>query len=280
MSIELPEAHILAEQMNKELLGKCIKSYFLQDCTSLQKLGFINKDTKSFNQLVNGKIEAVKSRGNVIRLKLNNGVNLILAPEYGGMILYHKSERTVPTKFHLKIDFADNTVLTVRLTGMGVIHVMRDDELKQSYVYRRDFSEVLSPMDEKQFTFERFSELLDEKHMALKSVLVGKEAVVVGLGNSAFQDIAYRAKIHPKRRASELNKDEKRALYDAIKLVLWERIKHGGKDDFSDLYGHQGSYSPTMGPKMKEQRCPLCGTSIEKLSVGGGQAYFCPKCQK
>jgi formamidopyrimidine-DNA glycosylase len=77
-------------------------------------------------------------------------------------------------------------------------------------------------MDEKQFTFERFSELLDEKHMSLKSVLVGKEAVVVGLGNSAFQDIAYRAKINPKRRVSELNKDEKRALYDAKACALRE----------------------------------------------------------
>jgi formamidopyrimidine-DNA glycosylase len=63
------------------------------------------------------------------------------------------------------------------------------------------------------------------------------------------------------------------------KLVLCERIKLGGKDEFLDLQGHQGSYSPSMGPKMKGQRCPLCGTSIEKLSVGGGQAYFCPKCQ-
>jgi hypothetical protein len=56
MSLELPEALILAKQMNKELRGKQIKSYNLQDHERLQRLGFVNKDTRSFDHLVNGKI--------------------------------------------------------------------------------------------------------------------------------------------------------------------------------------------------------------------------------
>jgi len=279
MSIELPEAKILAEQMNKELRDKRIKSYHLQDYERLQKIGMLDKDTKSFDQLVNGKIESVISRGNVIRVKLNNGMNLILGPEYGGKIFYHTSEKTVPNKFHLKVNFSDDTALTVRLTSMGLIHAMKDNELKRSYVFRRDFNpEVISPIDE-EFTFERFSKLLADNNRMLKSVLVGKDAVVVGLSNSAYQDILYRARLHPKRKASELNKDERRALYDAIKLMLQERIRLKGKDQFYDLYGNQGSYTPAMGPNMKQQTCPVCGTPIEKLSVGGGHTYFCSKCQ-
>ena len=279
MSIELPEAKILAEQMNKELQGKRIKSCHLQDYERLQRIGMLNKDTKSFDQLVDGKIEFVISRGNGIRVKLDNGMNLILAPEYGGMIFYHTTKKTVPSKFHLKVDFIDDTVLTVRLTSMGLIHAIKDNELEQSYVYRRDFNpEVLSPIDE-EFTFERFSGLLADNNKALKSVLVGKDAVVVGLSNSAFQDIIYRAGLHPKRKTSDLNKDERRALYDAIRLVLKDRIRLNGKDQFYDLYGNQGGYLPAMGPNMKQQTCPKCGTPIEKLSVGGGHVYFCPNCQ-
>ena len=279
MSIELPEAKILAGQMNKELRGKRIKSYHLQDYERLQRIGMLDKDTKSFNQLVNGKIESVTSRGNVIRVKFNNGMNLILAPEYGGKIFYHTSEKTVPSEFHLKVDFSDDTVLTVRLTSMGLIHALKDSDLKRSYVFRRDFnSEVPSPIDE-EFTFESFSKLLVENNRMLKSVLVGKDAVVVGLSNSAFQDIIYRARLHPKRKASELSKDERRALFDAIRLMLQERIRLNGKDQFYDLYGNQGGYSPAMGPNMKHQTCPKCGTPIEKLSVGGGHVYLCPNCQ-
>jgi formamidopyrimidine-DNA glycosylase len=238
----------------------------------------MDKDTKTFDKLIDGKIESVTSRGNVIRVKLNNGMNLILGPEYGGKIFYHTSDKTV-SNFHLKVDFSDGTVLTVRLTSMGVINAVRDNELVRSYVYKRDFNpEVLSPVDE-EFTFECFSKLLSDKNRALKSVLVGKEAVVVGLSNSAFQDIIYRARLYPKRKASELKKDEMNALYEAIKLVLHERIRLGGKDQFNDLYGNQGGYIPAMGPNMKQQNCPICKTPIEKLSVGGGQVYICPNCQ-
>ena len=279
MSIELPEAKILAEQMNKELRGKRVKTYQLQDYERLQKIGFINKDIKAFYQLVNREVESAISRGNAIRVKLNKEVNIILCPEYGGEIFYYSDEKTIPEKFHLKMDFCGNTALTVRLTSMGGIYVLKDNDLMNSYVFKRDFnSEILSPID-KEFTFERFSKLLANNSRALKSVLVGKDAVVVGLSNSAFQDIIYRAKLHPKRKASELNLDERKALYDAIRLVLRERIRLNGKNQFFDLYKKQGGYTPAMGPNMKNQNCPVCGTLIEQLSIGGGQVFLCPKCQ-
>jgi formamidopyrimidine-DNA glycosylase len=279
MSVELPEAHILSRQMGEKILGKQIKSFQLRDHQKLQKLGFVNKDVKAFDLLANRKIESVTSRGNVIRVKLDRSLNLILAPEYGGRVLFHANGSVVPKKFHLKLDFNDGTFLTVALTGMGVIQALTDDELKGSYVYRRDFSDVASPLDEAEFTFERFSKQLSEKNVNVKSVLVGKDAVLVGLSNSAFQDILYRAKIHPKRKASELSEDKRRSLYDAIQLVIRERIRLGGKDQFLDLYAKQGRYTPAMGPNMNGKKCGVCGSSIEKLSLGGGQVYFCPKCQ-
>ena len=279
MSIELPEAFILATQMDEELRGKRIIAYRLQDHERLQRIGMVNRDVESFNRLVNGEIVTVTSRGNVIRVRLNNGMNLILAPEYGGEIRYYKSEKNPPNKFHLKIDFDDNSTFTVRLTSMGIIFAFDDDSLVRAYVYRRDYNpQVPSPLDE-EFTFQRFSTLLVDKNRMLKSVLVGKDAVVVGLSNSAFQDVLFRARLHPKRKASSLNTDERFALYDAIKRMLQERIRLKGKDRFYDFFGNQGQYTPTMGSTRKGRPCQICGTIIKKLSVGGGHVYFCPTCQ-
>lgn len=56
--------------------------------------------------------------------------------------------------------------------------------------------------------------------------------------------------IRPKRKVSELSEDERRTLYDAIKVMINERIQFGGKDQFVDLYGNQGRYTPAMGPNM------------------------------
>ena len=71
MSIELPEAKILAEQMNKELKGKRINNHHLRDYERLQKIGFMNRDIKAFDQLVGRKVESVTSRGNAICMKLD-----------------------------------------------------------------------------------------------------------------------------------------------------------------------------------------------------------------
>jgi formamidopyrimidine-DNA glycosylase len=280
MSIELPEAKILADQTNKELCGKRITRYELKNYESLQRIGFINKDADVFQHLVNRKVESVQSRGNVMRVKLDQGMNLILGPEYGGRILYCTDKKDVPAKFNLKLDFNDHLILTVTLTGMGAIQVFKDNELEQSYVYRRDFSDTTSPIDQKQFTLEYFSKQLAERRVNIKQVLVGKDAVLVGLSNSAFQDILFRAKIHPKRKASDLNKGEVHTLYDAIRELITERIQLGGKNEFSDLYGKQGRYSAVMGPNMRGRKCTVCGSPIDKLSLGGGQVFFCPKCQK
>lgn len=279
MSVELPEAHILAKQMSEELRGKQIQTSQLQNYEKLQRIGFINRDISAFNQLNDGKIESVLSRGNVIRVKLDNGWNLILGPEYGGRILYQTKE-TLPSKINLKLCFTDKTMLTVSLTGMGAIQALKDSELGNSYVYKRDFSAKASPLEETEFTFDRFSRELSDKNVNIKVALVGKDAVVVGLSNSAFQDIIYRAHIHPKRKASSLTESEKRALYDATKTMIKERIKSGGKDQFTDLYGRQGNYTPQMGPNMRDKTCKTCGTRVQGVSLGGGQTYYCPSCQK
>ena len=147
MSIELPEASILAKQMSKELRGKQIKFCELRGYQKLQRIGFINKNLSDFDRLSGCRVESIVSRGNVIRIKLDNGMNLVLAPEYGGKILYHTKNSNAPDKFHLRLRFSDDTALTVALTSMGVIQALKDDELENSYIYKRDFlSMVPSPV--------------------------------------------------------------------------------------------------------------------------------------
>lgn len=280
MSIELPEAYILAKQMNTELQGKEIVDFKLQNHEKLQRLGFINKDSSIFNELPGSTIETVISRGNVIRLKLNHGMNLILAPEYGGIILYNSKKNDITTKFHLNLAFTDNSQLTIVLTGMGVIQAFKNENLEKSYVYKRDFSNTVSPIDDARFTPENFSKELASRTINIKTVLVGKDAALVGLSNNIFQEILYRAMIYPKRKASDLNEDQRNLLYNVITSVIQERIKAGGKFQFMDLYGKRGSYIPAMGPNMKDKTCTVCDARVEKISLGGGQIYFCPKCQK
>ena len=80
MSIELPEALILAKQMQEELIGKEINFYHLQNFERMQKIGFLNSNIIDFDRLLNGKIFDVRARGNTIRVELDNDMNLLIAP--------------------------------------------------------------------------------------------------------------------------------------------------------------------------------------------------------
>jgi formamidopyrimidine-DNA glycosylase len=279
VSIELPETRILAEQMTGTLIDKNVKSVELSNYEKLQKVGFINKKIKDFDKLIDCKIISIAHRGNVIRFQFNKKVNLVLCGDYGAQYRYFSKGEDLPTKVHFKMGFTDGTFFTIRQTGMGLIYVAEDSDVPNLYVYKRDFSDTPSPIGEHGFTNEKLSMLLDEKKQNIKAALVGKTAVVVGLSNAAFQEIIYKAGIHPKRNTGTLTETDKNNIYDSIKEVLNERICSGGKEGFEDLFGKPGRHIPSMGPNMKDKNCPQCGAAIEKISHGGGQVYLCPRCQ-
>jgi formamidopyrimidine-DNA glycosylase len=277
MSFELPEANILANQLNKMLLGKTVSRWDTKDTNRLQSIGFMNKDLKDYDLLLDGEINDVLQRGNTILLKLSNSSNLVLGPEYGGVIRYHPNDE-VFGKYHLLLSFSDESILTIRLTSMGAIYATSDEKLKDNYMYKRDFLNGISPT-EKEFTVEWFKNELSAFSRNIKMALVGKDALLVGLSNAAFQEIIFSAKIHPKSKASKLTEKQIVMLYYAIKNLVEERIRLGGKEKFIDLYGQKGGYQAKMGPNMKNQKCPICSTPIEKIQHGGGRIFLCPGCQ-
>lgn len=278
MSLEGPETRILADQMNRRLAGHEVVSCDVHDVDRLQRSGFVNHDLTDFQRLIGGRIDQVISRGNTIRVSLDNETNLIVGPEYGGRVLLHTDGAETPEKTHALLHLDDGRVLSIRLTGMGALRCDTDDELDDDYVYRRDFSDTPDPTGEG-FDYETFDRGLARSH-ALKTVLVGKDASIVGISNSAFQDILYRAGIHPKRKAAELTPAERQSLHNAIRSLVDERAQLGGKTDFIDLHGIPGRYEPLMGPTHKDSVCERCGSAIASLTLGGGRVYFCPGCQR
>jgi formamidopyrimidine-DNA glycosylase len=279
LSIELPEIEILANQMNTELTTKVIERTTIDNYQKLQKITFFNKDLSLYDRLNGCTVKSVTGRGTVVRVKMNKKMNLLLAPEMGGEVRYHAERTNLPKKYHLLLDFKDGSSFSVRLKGYGLIHSTPDADLAKVYSYDRDVLNGISPL-EKNYTLEYVIAALDEKDKNLKTLMVGKEAIVVGFGNAGFQEIAYKAGIHPKRKSSTFTKTEKKALFNAIKKVTESRIKKGGKNSFSDLHGKQGKHVPLVGGHLRNKPCPKCGTTIERLMFGGGPTYLCPTCQK
>lgn len=277
MGIELPEALILARQMNEELKGKIIEDVYLEDYASLLKDGFVNLEPNDFGaRLIKKSINSVKAKGKWIFVGLTPDMNFLLG-EIMGKVLYHSCQDTMPDKYHLKLEFADNIFLTVRVSFYGFILAVADDELeKRKYPGKLG----LSPIDDKEFTFQALNDILEESSTKMIKAVLLNQWKIAGIGNGYLQDILFKAKMHPKRKVVDISEDERTHLYCAIKETLGEAIQLGGRETEYDLYNNPGSYKSILGSHIKGKPCPKCGTVIEKLNVLGSSSYVCPSCQK
>lgn len=273
---ELPDVLVVARQMNNELLGKKIVA------AQFNEKGYYNLPKKAFEAALIGKtIGPATGQGKWLLVKLEPNRYLQLG-FHTGHILYHTNQETIPKKFTLKVDFADNTVLTIRNYGMSFIRIVKDEELGKFKYLGTWYGKLgISPIDEKEFTFKAFNNILEEDNTKLiKDILTVDQSKIAGIGNGYFQEIIFKAKIHPKRKAEELSEEERKALYNAIREVLSEAIRLGGKDDVFDLYGKKGGYRKILGAHALGKPCPDCGTAIERLNLLGSRTYYCPSCQK
>ncbi len=267
---ELPDVLVLARQMNKELKGKTIKE------AEFNEKGYYNLPKGEFEAALTGKtIESVTGKGKWVYVKLKPDMYLQFG-EHTGNVLFYAGEDTVHDTFTLRIDFTDDTALTIRNYGMSFIRVVKEEELG-TFKYPGRLG--VSPLDEN-FTFEMFNTILEESSEKMIKAVLLDQSKVAGIGNGYFQEIMFKAKIHPKRKAGELGKDERKALYTAVKDVLTEAFQRGGKDDIYDLYNNKGGYTKILSAHSLGNPCPRCRTPIEKLNILGSTTYLCPSCQK
>jgi formamidopyrimidine-DNA glycosylase len=272
MAFEIPEAVTVARQLDTELKGKTINDVRLSAaCVSLIEQGFINLHTVRLN---GRKVASITSVGKWISIRLVPEMYLLFALETGGKILFHTNQASLPDKYHVRIDFDDWSYLTEQISGWGWAKGMLSEELETS---RYPGQPGLCPLDEPSFTFPAFNRVLDEdNHKIVRQVLLDQNKIA-GIGNGYLQDILFKARIHPKRKAGSLDESERLGLYQAVREVLAEAVRLGGCEFSVDLYGRPGRYHRLMSEASKGQPCPRCGTLIEKISVLGGSCYICPK---
>ncbi|TVQ28860.1 MAG: hypothetical protein EA382_01060 [Spirochaetaceae bacterium] len=275
ISIEAPEIRVLREQASRSLVGRTIVELECGDVGRLARIGFINPDRLA--TLRGATVEAVRGRGVLLVLDLTGGHHLVVGPEYGGTVRLLDGAHPIGAA-HVSIRLAPESTLQIRLTGMGTVYACSDADLDALYVYARDFGDVLAP-GETCFARDRFAALLTARSIQLKPLFVGRQAVVAGIGNATFQEIAFLSRVHPRRTSGTLAPTEIDALYDAVADSFGRRVAAGGKIGFTALDGTPGSYPMAMGPDYRDKPCPRCGSIVERVSYGGGPTYFCPGCQ-
>jgi formamidopyrimidine-DNA glycosylase len=262
---ELPEIHLFAMDMHKELVGKTFDDVEIVQPKSL------NLPPDDFRgHLIGATIQAVTYHGKWIQLELSKGW-LLINLGMGGEILLIEEE-ALPEKYRLAFRFSDGSNLAVNFWWFGYVHWAAE-------LADHDMTAKLGP-NAIVLGLEAFRSLLQDRRGAIKPFLLN-QARIAGIGNVTVQDPLFRARIHPMRKISDLSDDEIEVLYEEIQHTLREAIEHGGSKWELNLYGRHGNWSKeffSVAYKADEP-CPVCGKPIEKIKTGSTSGYICAHCQ-
>jgi formamidopyrimidine-DNA glycosylase len=117
---------------------------------------------------------------------------------------------------------------------------------------------------------KRLREMLRKTRRQIKVALVD-QSVIAGLGNLLVDEILWRAKINPFRRAADLDPVEIRRLHARMRTVLRQSlVEEQVPPKKSWLTGRRGEPSGS---------CPRCGSILSHGRVGGRGTVWCPCCQ-
>jgi formamidopyrimidine-DNA glycosylase len=131
------------------------------------------------------------------------------------------------------------------------------------------------------FTPAALAGALKGRRAPVKSLLLDQKAVA-GIGNIYADEALWTARVHPMTPAAAVGGARSRALHKAIREVLERGIARQGATlrDYRDPTGSTGTMQEEFRVYGRRGKpCPRCGTTIERLVIGGRSSSICPGCQ-
>jgi formamidopyrimidine-DNA glycosylase len=272
---ELPEVETVRKTLKNLVVNKTIK-----DITVFWPK--IIKNPLEVEQFVDAMIGEtiidVGRRGKFLIIYTGNFAlvsHLRMEGKYG---LYPKEE-PFDKHTHVFFHFTDGTELRYRdVRKFGTMHLYKkgDEFLTEPLIGLgpEPFSE--------EFSVEYLAKKLEKTTRKIKTALLDQKSFV-GLGNIYVDEALFRAGIHPERIANTLNKTEISILHREIVATLSEAVKKGGSTirSYINSQGEIGMFQLELYAYGRNgEECKVCGTLLEKTTVGGRGTHYCPQCQK
>jgi formamidopyrimidine-DNA glycosylase len=271
--IELPEAFVLAKQIQQTLTGKQIRQVTANQ--SPHKFAWYSGDPAGYHERLAGKvIRGAEAFGGHLEIRADDMLLVISTP-----IRYHARNEKSPQKHQLLVMFEDDSAISCVVQMWGALACFGENEKSgiPDYLISREKPSPLS--DEFDRTY--FDSLFDRNtgNLSAKAFLATGQRIP-GLGNGVLQDILWTAKIHPRTKMANLSSREISQMYRAVKFVLQKMTKQGGRNTEVDLFGCLGGYQTNLSKNTVGKPCPACDTIIIKEAYLGGAIYVCKGCQK
>lgn len=228
---------------------------------------------------------AARRRGKYLVIDLDSGDELMIHLRMSGQVLIDARATPRPPHTHVVLSLAGRTEEELRFVdprtfGEVVVYDPADGHRIVPELSRLGPDPVSEGLE-----LSQLRAALSTTSRAVKAALLD-QSLVAGIGNIYGDEILHRARIHPKRPARKVSREQARRLHSSIHEVLRAAIALGGStlDDaqYVDLTGAAGSYQEHhLVYGRSGQRCLTCSRGfVISGTIAGRTSSWCAVCQR
>jgi len=271
---ELPEVETVKNTLKPQLIGQKITNINIHYEKMIKD---ITPETFTQNLLDQQFIDILR-RGKYLIFELDD-YYLLSHLRMEGKFFYNQKDAIRPQHTHVVLTLNSGDTLSYEdVRKFGTFHLYdKTTDLEQTASFR-----VLGPEPwDETFNVKTVKQQLENKKMPIKSMLLSQK-VVTGLGNIYVDEVLFASNIHPLTPSGQLNTTDIEKIITHTREILQRAITFKGTTikTFSSSHGSAGEFGQFLQVHTKkDEPCPSCCTTIEKIKVGGRGTYFCRVCQ-
>lgn len=276
---ELPEVETIRRGLEREVVGKRIKSVEVTGLRSIRR----HKTKKEFAARLEGaKIKTSRRRGKYLLLALDTGEVLVIHLRMSGQLRRAQPKDPMEKHTHVVLTFTQGGQLRfVDPRTFGEMFVTVPDSLTADLPELAELG--FDPIDQPLAVTEFARRLLGRPEMRLKALLLD-QSFIAGIGNIYSDEILWEAGLRWDRTPRSLSNMEIRRLFRAVVEILHEAVKHRGStlsdQQYVDLFGRAGEYQSLHNVYDRAGlACQRCRSTLVREKFQSRSTFYCPSCQ-
>ncbi len=274
INLELPEIETLRRDLEREVVGRKVKS---AQAVVMKSLVGIKTKADFEKQIVGAKIEAVGRSGMAIIITLDNEMNIVVQLGENGRMEKKATREENAADIVAVITFTQGGDLRIAdKKGSSSIQIVHDDDVESALPppEERGLDLLESPL-----SWVEFGRIVVNQDTPLK-LLLTDPSVFIGIGDIYSNEILFDAGLRHDRSSSTLSTQEIRRLYRSVVGTMHDAIKYRGTSlderPFADLHGEPGEYGDHLAVFGKTgELSPRSREPIKKTSFKHQVVYYC-----
>ena len=274
---ELPEVETVRATLEKQIIGYTIKKVKVY----CERIVLNEKEDVINAKLVGETIRKINRYGKYLIFILDKHSFLSHLRMEGKYFLKKEDEERNKHE-HVIFSFTNGLELRYHdVRKFGLIKILDTTDMKE--ILKEEELNKLGPEAHSlslnaTYLFNKLHKLKE----SLKTALLD-QTIICGLGNIYVDEVDFLSNLKPTTSCQMITYDDCENIIKNSRLVLNKAIEAGGTTirSYTSSLGVTGRFQLNLNVHTKAgSPCPLCGTIIEKIKVGGRGTYYCPSCQK